>query len=231
MLFAVRIDTGQLHGSPFVLGDIRLLAKAISGSRYPPRQPARPQRVTLGGDQVKCRAEQPIDLPGPPHPHAGHPGPLQKPCMADGVGGVCSHLPQVGRSDQQVGGLARRGELLGEVGALQEGGERRRGVSGPFVVGCEVAEPAQLVNPLGRDRLQLSGPGRVHRRRLARQVRLDQDVGQQRVPEPHGLTVEHDDTGVDRLADRPGIGGVEMRGDSDQGPQARSGDRRRRGSG
>ena len=138
--------------------------------------------------------------------------------MADGVGGVCSHLPQVGRSDQQVGGLARRGELLGEVGTLDEGGERRRGVAGPFVVGCKVAEPAQLVNPLGRDRLQLSGPGRVHRRRLAGQVGRGQDVGQQRVPEPDTLTGEHDDTGVDGFADRPGFGGVERLGNGGQRP-------------
>ena len=69
--------------------------------------------------------------------------------MASHIGGVGTHLPEVGGAGQQVGGLARRAELLGEVGALEEGGERRRGVSGPFVVGCEVAESAQLVDPLG----------------------------------------------------------------------------------
>ena len=139
--------------------------------------------------------------------------------MAFRIGGVGTHLPEAGGAGQQVGGLARRAELLGEVGALEECGERRRGVAGPFVVGCEVAEPAQLVDPLGRDRLEVSGPGRVHRRRLAGQVRLRQDVGQQRVPEPDALTADHDDTGVDGFADRPGLGDAEFRGDGRQRPQ------------
>ena len=144
---------------------------------------------------------------------------------------VGTDLPQVGRSGQQVGGLAKRAELLGEVGTLEERDERRRAVAGPLVVRCEVAEPAQLVDTVGRDRLEVSGPGRVDRRRLAGQVGLGQDVCQQRVPEPGTLAAEHDHAGVDGLADRPGLGDAELRGDGRQCSAGRSGGRRWRGSG
>ena len=59
--------------------------------------------------------------------------------MADGVGGVGSDLPQVGRPGQQVGGLATRAELLGEVGASQERGERRDTFAGLLAVQRDVA--------------------------------------------------------------------------------------------
>ena len=103
--------------------------------------------MAFGGDEVACRAEQPVAVLRAPDPEAGQPGTLQKLCAADGVDRVRTRLPQVRRPGQQVGGLARRAELLGEVGALEERRERRGAFAGLLVVRCEVAQPAQLVDP------------------------------------------------------------------------------------
>ncbi len=86
---------------------------------------------------------------------------------------------------------------------------------------CDARSPSRRSSstPSVGDRLEVGGPGRVHRRRLAGQVGLGQHVGQQRVPEPDTLTAEHDDPGVDGLADRPGFGDAELRGDGRQRPQ------------
>ena len=151
--------------------------------------------------------------------------------MAVGVGGVGSHLPQVRRPDQQVGGLATRAELLGEVGTPEECAERRGPVAGMLVVGREVAEPAQLVDAVGGERLQVSRPGRVHRRRLAGQVGLGQHPGQQRVPEPGTVAAEHDHPGVDGLADRCDVGDAELAGNGVQASPGRWGGRRWPGCG
>jgi hypothetical protein len=78
---------------------------------------------------------------------AGLAGALQELGVVGGVGGDGGDVPQICRPDQQVGGLTLGAELLGEVGAPQQRGECLRRAPGPFVVGCEVAESSQLVDP------------------------------------------------------------------------------------
>ena len=60
-----------------------------------------------GETRSRAARMQAIALLCPSHPLAALAGTHQEPGMADGVGGVGSHLPQVDRPDQQVGGLAR----------------------------------------------------------------------------------------------------------------------------
>ena len=64
---------------------------------------------------------------------------------------VGTHVPQVGRPRQPLGGLAARTELLCQVGALEKNAEGRRTFTGTLAVGRDVAQPAQLVDTLGRD--------------------------------------------------------------------------------
>ena len=86
-------------------------------------------------------------------------------------------------------------------------------------MGREAAQPAQLVHTFGGDRLQAGRPRRVHRGRLAGQEGLRQHNRQQRVPEPGTFAPDHEDAGVDGLADLPGIRESEPAGDALQRSQ------------
>ena len=221
VLATVGLDRGELHGS-LDLGEGRVpsLAEVDRELRQQRRESARPERVAFGrrrgrvprGAVGSRRCTRPTHSQASPARSSSRARPTVSVASAPTSHRSAARASRSAASRGAPSFSARSAPWRSAANAAEPSPAR-------LVVRREVAESAQLVDPVGRDRLEVGGPGRVHRRRLAGQVGLGQDVGQQRVPEPDAVTAEHDHPGVDGLADRPGLGDAELRGDGRQRPQ------------
>ena len=92
---------------------------------------------------------------------------------------------------------------------LSNAGVRRGCCPSLLVVGGQVAEVSELVDPAGRQFLEVTGPRGVHCPCLTGKERVEEDVGEQRVAEPRTLPRQHDHARVDRFTQRMRVGDTE----------------------
>ena len=146
VLAAVRIDTGQLHGSPFVLGDVR---RSRQGHMRLPLPAASACSPTAGharrrrGQVPRGAADSP---PGPASP-AGRPSPARSRSRAWPTVSVAS----AATSHRSAARTSRSAASRGAASFSARSAPWRRAVNAaegrrPVRGGSEVAEPAQLVD-------------------------------------------------------------------------------------